>query len=200
MTYSKFSQALVIGVLALVPSLTAAQSQDHDGISPYAGEETRAIKSLSAEDIAELRRGGGWGLAKAAELNGMPGPAHLLELKSEIPLTAQQVSEIEALFDTMRQDAIREGEQLIAAERSLEDAFRSRNIDEARLARMLAAIGKARTALRTIHLSTHLAATRLLTEGQIDRYNDLRGYGQDPCATVPEGHDPARWRQHNDCG
>ena len=27
--------------------------------SPYAGEESRAVKSLSAEDVAELRRGGG---------------------------------------------------------------------------------------------------------------------------------------------
>ena len=115
-------------------------------------------------------------------------------------MTAQQTTEIEALFDAMQQGAIREGAALIAAERALEDAFRSRNIDEARLVRLLSAIGKARTALRTIHLSAHLAATRLLTEDQIDRYNALRGYRQDPCATVPEVHDPARWRLHNDCG
>ena len=49
--------------------------------SPYAGQESRRIKSLSEQDIAELRAGRGWGLAKAAELNGMPGPAHLLELR-----------------------------------------------------------------------------------------------------------------------
>ena len=30
--------------------------------SPYAGEESRAVKSLSAEDVAELRRGGGYGM------------------------------------------------------------------------------------------------------------------------------------------
>ena len=48
---------------------------------PYAGLEARAIKSLSAADVQELRRGGGWGLALPAELNGVPGPAHLLELK-----------------------------------------------------------------------------------------------------------------------
>jgi hypothetical protein len=48
--------------------------------------QSRAIKSLSDNDINELRRGGGWGLALAAELNGMPGPAHLLELKDKIPL------------------------------------------------------------------------------------------------------------------
>jgi hypothetical protein len=49
--------------------------------SPYAGQETRRIKSLSEQDIDELRQGRGWGLAKAAELNGLPGPAHLLEMR-----------------------------------------------------------------------------------------------------------------------
>jgi hypothetical protein len=44
------------------------------GQTPYAGMQNRAIKSLSDNDINELRRGGGWGLALAAELNGMPAP------------------------------------------------------------------------------------------------------------------------------
>ncbi|MBL4876875.1 MAG: hypothetical protein JKY10_10340, partial [Cohaesibacteraceae bacterium] len=54
--------------------------------SHYAGEENRAIKSLSNADIAELKRGGGWGLAKAAELNGVPGPSHLLKMKNQVGL------------------------------------------------------------------------------------------------------------------
>jgi len=55
----------------------AAAQQAHP--SKYAGQETRAIKSLSSEDIAELRRGGGWGMARAAELNGVPGPSSGIE-------------------------------------------------------------------------------------------------------------------------
>jgi len=53
----------------LVSGIAIAQHAGHTPNAPYAGEEHRAIKSLSDEDIAELRRGGGWGLAKAAELN-----------------------------------------------------------------------------------------------------------------------------------
>jgi len=68
--------------------------------------QNRAIKSLSDDDIKELRRGGGWGLALAAELNGMPGPAHLLELKDQIPLTDDQVAKTQALLNDMRQAAI----------------------------------------------------------------------------------------------
>ncbi|NBS95027.1 MAG: hypothetical protein EBT08_02540 [Betaproteobacteria bacterium] len=53
--------------------------------------QSRAIKSLSDSDIQELRWDGGWGLALPAELNGMPGPVHLLELKDQIPLATDQV-------------------------------------------------------------------------------------------------------------
>ena len=52
--------------------------------SKYVGEEYRKIKSLSPDDVEELKKGGGWGLAKAAELNGLPGPAHILEMEDKI--------------------------------------------------------------------------------------------------------------------
>lgn len=189
-----------VGLIAFGPSLAIAQTSGDHAVSPYAGEEARAIKSLSAEDIAELRRGGGWGLARVAELNGVPGPAHLLELKDEIPLSVEQVAEIESIYAAMREQAIAEGDRLIAAERALDDMFRDGRVTEASLHRLLAEIETSRTALRTIHLATHLTTPPLLTETQISRYNALRGYAQDPCANVPAGHDPALWRRHNDCG
>ncbi len=49
--------------------ISEAADNDSNHDSKYIGQENRAIKSLSSEDIAELERGGGWGLAKAAELN-----------------------------------------------------------------------------------------------------------------------------------
>lgn len=58
-------------VLALAlswPLLAGAET-----VSPYAGMEGREIKALSETDIEELRLGGGWGMALAAELNGAPG-------------------------------------------------------------------------------------------------------------------------------
>ena len=179
---------------------TAQAQHSHVAPSPYAGQESRAIKGLSQDDIAELRRGGGWGLARAAELNGMPGPLHLLELKREIALSAGQVSAIEAIFERMRADAIAEGERLIARERALEHAFQARTITEEGLRPMVDEIGASRSALRHIHLAAHLRTSALLSAEQIARYNALRGYGARPCAAVPPGHDPALWRQHNGCG
>jgi hypothetical protein len=186
---------------ALLALPAQAQQAGHGHGSKYAGQETRPIKSLSAEDIDELRRGGGWGLARPAELNGVPGPAHLLELRDRIPLDPAQIADIEALFAEMRAKAVAQGETLIALERRLETLFRERTVTDESLRATLAEIEAARRELRYIHLSTHLRTPAILSDAQIARYNALRGYAAaDPCAEVPDGHDPAMWRRHNGCG
>jgi hypothetical protein len=192
-----FCSAIALLFLAAAPA--AAQHGHHQHQSKYAGQEKRNIKSLSPDDLAELRRGGGWGLAKAAELNGVPGPAHLLEMKDKIGLSAEQVAKIEALFKDMQKNAIAAGARLIDLERKLEGEFRAGTVTDASLQSALAAIGKARTELRYIHLSTHLKTPAIVSKKQIALYNKLRGYASDPCANVPEGHDARMWRMHNGC-
>ena len=71
-------------------SLKVIAASEPEYKSKYIGQEKRDIKSLSNDDIKELRTGAGWGLAKAAELNGLPGPKHILEMKKEIELTTEQ--------------------------------------------------------------------------------------------------------------
>lgn len=184
--------------LAFTPTISIAQ--DHsDHASRYAGFETRAIKSLSETDLEELRRGGGWGLALAAELNGVPGPAHLLELRDEVQLSADQVAAIQAIFDEMQSDAVAAGARLIEAEEAIESAFRADDLDDERLLALIVEAEAARAELRFIHLSRHLSTPSLLSADQISRYNMLRGYHSAPCADVPEGHDPEMWRRHNNC-
>lgn len=187
--------AILLGALA-IPFAASAQ---HGGHSPYAGMETREIKSLSETDIEELRRGGGWGLALAAELNGVPGPAHLLELRDEIGLSGEQVTAIESIFVEMQAESKQLGEQLIAAEMAIEDAFRNEDLDDETLRGLIDKAETVRSELRFVHLSRHLSTPPLLTEDQIETYNRLRGYGSDPCAQVPAGHNPQMWRRHNNC-
>jgi Spy/CpxP family protein refolding chaperone len=201
----RVSRLLLGSVLAFsmaAPLMASEPSHLHAGPpkSPYAGEETRRIKSLSADDIDELRNGRGWGLAKAAELNGMPGPAHLLELQKEIGLTPAQVADVEALFRRMKASAKTLGNRLIELEADLNDAFAHGDIDRDALNARLVAIGKVRTQLRRTHLETHLATPKILRPEQIAAYNRLRGYDtSNGCANVPAGHDPAQWRRHNGC-
>ncbi|WP_199241136.1 periplasmic heavy metal sensor [Marinicauda salina] len=198
------TRTLLMGLgagLAAVFAAATAMAQERSGdASPYAGLETREIKSLSEADIEEIRRGGGWGLALAAELNGVPGPAHLLELREDLELTAEQTAEIRAIYDDMRREAVAAGERLIEAEAAIETAFRDGRLDEARLRSLIAEAEAARAELRFIHLSRHLATPPLLTDAQIAQYREIRGYAaQDPCNRVPTGHDPRMWRRHNGC-
>jgi len=187
-------------VLAAVSAHAAGSAEGHPGHgASYAGLEKRAIKSLSEADLDELRRGGGWGLALAAELNGVPGPAHLLELQHDIPLTAGQVAAIQTLHAEMRAEAIAAGARLTQAEAAIEAAFREGPPDTARLRALIDTAEAARADLRFVHLSRHLATPPLLTDAQIARYNQLRGYGAGPCDSVPDGHDAANWRRHNGC-
>jgi hypothetical protein len=170
------------------------------GASKYAGQQTRTIKSLSPDDIAELKRGGGWGLARAAELNGVPGPAHLFEMKAQIPLRGDQVAAITKIYREMKAEAIEQGQKLIETERALESHFKNRTITDAILRSSLVVNSGARMALRYIHLGTHLKTPAILSPAQIAKYNSLRGYS-DPgsCANIPAGHDAKMWRRHNGC-
>ncbi len=191
---------IALTVVCLFPFAVWAQSHDQKSHStPYAGLESRDIKSLSDADIEELRRGGGWGLALPAELNGNPGPAHLMELKDEIGLTDEQTARIQVIFEEMQQEAVTAGERLIAAEAALSDAFAGKRLDEQALRALVADAEAVRAELRYIHLSRHLATTPILTAHQVQKYQVLRGYASDPCDSVPEGHDPEMWRQHNGC-
>ncbi|NNK93425.1 MAG: hypothetical protein HKP41_03645 [Desulfobacterales bacterium] len=193
----KISYVVLLTIFISIAPITAfSQSQK----SKYAGQETRDIKSLSDSDREELRNGQGWGLAKAAELNGVPGPAHVLELKQEISLNPEQVAEIKRLYQNMKNQAIPLGIELIELERVLNNHFADRSITAEILHESLEQIAQTQKQLRYVHLSMHLKTADLLTPEQIDLYNKLRGYSSDdPCKSIPDGHDPKMWKKHNNC-
>jgi len=151
---------------------------DPDLVSPYRGEERQGIPTLSEEDIRQIESGEGWGLAKAAELNGVPGPAHLLEMadRGAIHLSAEQLQSIRSLHDDMKARAIPVGKRLIEQERELNQRFASGDLNETELRQLLAEIGKTRSELRFIHLSSHLKTLPVLSDHQVQLYNRLRGY------------------------
>lgn len=170
------------------------------GDQPYAGLETRDVTSLSPDDIAELEAGRGWGLALPAELNGYPGPTHVLALADALELSERQQSQIVEIFEDMREEAIAAGAELIAAERALDQSFADGDVTVTLLRELTEAAASARGNLRFIHLSRHLQTIGVLNDEQIRRYGVLRGYASDPCSSVPEGHNAEMWRRHNGCG
>ena len=144
--------------------------------SPYAGEEARSIKSLSANEIRSLRAGAGMGFAKLAELNHYPGPKHVLAIADDLELSMAQRESTESLYNEMRQAAIKLGERLIEAETRLDNMFRDASITEDLLERALLEIGELRARLRYVHLETHLRQRRILTGEQVEKYDAIRGY------------------------
>jgi len=191
----------LLGVLLffLIP-FCAYSASEHSHKSKYVGEEKREIKSLSESDIEELENGKGWGFAKAAELNGVPGPIHLLEMKKEIRLSSEQIQKIEDIYQKMKKQAIPLGLELIELERRLNNHFANRTITDNLLHKLLGEIVQVRKKLRYAHLSAHLKTPDILTLEQITLYNELRGYSSnDSCENIPEGHDPEMWKKHHNC-
>lgn len=144
---------------------------------PYAGQQERRISSLSEDDIAALKKGEGWGLAKPAELNGYPGPVHVLDFADKLRLDNSQRQDIETAFNAMRAEAVELGNALVAAELALDEAFRSGKITGDVLAGKLRAAGEIRAGLRAVHLNAHLTISPLLNDEQKRKYAALRGYG-----------------------
>ncbi len=178
---------LIGSCLLMLAALCAAAA---DTRSPYAGQQDRPIKALNADEQADLLDGKGMGLAKAAELNGYPGPRHVLELAEPLALSERQVEQTQALFDRMREDARRQGATLIEAERSLDTLYASHAATRERVDRQLAAIEQARTRLRATHLQAHLDQAALLTPAQLSEYSRLRGYTSESAGADQEhkGH------------
>jgi hypothetical protein len=164
------NRLLILALIAFAPA-ALAQSQQ-----PYAGLEGRLIKALSEQQIADLRAGRGMGLALAAELNGYPGPIHVVELADALDLSGQQRAKVQELFAAMKAEAIPLGERLIAQEAELDRAFAGKTITAPTLAASLEAIGATHGALRQAHLKYHLFTIEVLTPAQIQRYAELRGY------------------------
>ncbi|MEQ1808093.1 MAG: Spy/CpxP family protein refolding chaperone [Burkholderiaceae bacterium] len=160
-------------VLLVALALSACVST---GPSAYAGQEARDIKALSAQEVQDLVAGKGMGLAKAAELNGYPGPSHVLELAADLRLSTAQRERTEALFRSMQAKASALGKTLLAAERELDTLFATRRATPETLAAQLDQIGRLQAQLRGAHLEAHLAQVQILEPEQLAQYVKLRGY------------------------
>lgn len=166
--------AAASAVTALLALAAAAGAQ----LSPYAGgHEDREIKALSPEETEELLSGHGMGLALPAELNGYPGPKHVIELADELELSEEQRDAVSQVFDGMLRKAIDLGFEVVAAERRLDALFAQAEATPEALRAALEELEALRAELRYTHLAAHLETKALLTEDQVHRYIELRGYG-----------------------
>jgi Spy/CpxP family protein refolding chaperone len=163
---------ITLGVALLMANAALAQS-------PYAGMQTRPIKALSEQQVADLKAGRGMGLALAAELNGYPGPSHVLELSDKLKLSADQKVRIKQLFDSMKAESVPLGEQLLAQEAALNQQFAQSTVTAESLKQMTSTVGLTQAELRNTHLKYHLQTRQILSAVQMQQYSMLRGYTSD---------------------
>lgn len=175
-----FMKEIVFLIAFLAPTLVWAET-------PYAGMQSRQIKAVSEQQVADLRAGRGMGLALAAELNGYPGPSHVLELSGQLGLSSDQRAKIQEMFAAMRLETTPIGSRLIDQEAELDGQFAKRTITSESLATAAATISSTQGELRGAHLKYHLLTAAVLDEAQLAKYAVLRGYTAEA---------PAQHRQH----
>jgi Spy/CpxP family protein refolding chaperone len=176
--------SVVLCLLGAAPVVLAAEPAR----SPYAGEQHRDIKALSPSEVQDFLAGRGMGLAKSAELNRYPGPAHVLELADRLGLTAEQRARTKSVFDAMEARARALGKALVEREAELDRLFASREVTRATLESSLAEIAKLQGELRRVHLEAHLEQTDILSREQVAAYVELRGYGDADHSRHSGGH------------
>jgi Spy/CpxP family protein refolding chaperone len=177
------SLLLTIVATALLVAAPLGRAQ-----SSYAGQQSREIKALSAEETRQYLAGAGMGYAKPAELNGYPGPMHVLENAEGLALTPDQRKQTEALMQAHKEDAKAIGAKLVAAERDLDALFRSKTAERAALEKAVSAAAQMQASYRLSHLETHRRMRDLLTPEQITQYDALRGYA----SGASEQHHPGK--------
>ena len=185
MSFARIKYSLfLLSIFITTGSVTvlAQHSQDNhynDLSSPYIEQLTSPIRGLNAEEIDNLLEGKGAGYARMAELNSYPGPRHVLDLQSQLNLSATQIEEIQKIFNQMQSEAKSFGRTIVTKERELSEAFATKKITDARLQDKTNELARLYGKLRSVHLQAHLQITPLLSVEQIQKYDRIRGYEQD---------------------
>lgn len=141
--------------------------------SQHAASDMQRHHSCLEEERASIERGEGFGMAMPADHAGYPGPRHVLDMGTELKLTADQRAAMEKIFGAMREKALVRGKELFESEARLEQMFRDGR-PEADLREQSFRVDSIHAELRWIHLSAHLAAQKILTADQVARYTHLR--------------------------
>jgi Spy/CpxP family protein refolding chaperone len=166
---------ITIGLLCA--ALSTAASTIHAADSPYAGQDKRAIKALSEQEIGDYLNGRGMGTSKAAELNHYPGPRHVLDEADKLGLTAQQVAKTRDIHAAMESDAKRIGKEIVQKEMELESLYANQRATADNTRDIVTALARLQADFRLAHLNAHLQMRDILSPHQIAIYDQLRGYG-----------------------
>lgn len=175
---SRFSTRIVTTTVIVTAALLGASSASwsQHGHGHPGGHQ--AAEACSAEFDQVVGEGRGFGLAFAADQNGYPGPMHVLELKDQLKLTADQEAKAQALVQAMFAESKPKSARLLEAEAKLKRLFADKAADDAAVRAAVGEVERARSEVRLVHLLTHLKTRDLLTEAQRRLYHEARWSGR----------------------
>ena len=115
-------------------------------------------------------------MARAAELNHYPGPRHVLDLASQLQLSETQRNKAQEIYNRMHDEAVRLGKMILQKEEELDNTFKKDEMDPNKLKTLVTEITRLRGELRLVHLLAHLEMKKVLSQRQIEKYDELQGY------------------------
>jgi Spy/CpxP family protein refolding chaperone len=159
-------------------------------LAAFATDAASAPVFSSKERAEGLLEGRGMGLAVAAENNGYPGPRHALDAADKLGLSAEQRTQIAALVDQMKGEAIPAAQRLLDDEAALDRLFIDHRATLASITAASEQAGRSEAAARVVHLKYHLAMMKVLTPEQVAEYEALGSHVDTAAAaTSSRGHD-----------
>jgi Spy/CpxP family protein refolding chaperone len=170
----RLTTSIVITLGLGLAALPAAAQAPHSGHGAHAAAPRHAPDVCEREFEQVVADGRGFGMAFAADRHGYPGPLHVLELASQLGLSADQETRVRALMDAMFAESRPKGALLLAAERRLTSLFASGRADLESVRAAVGDVERLRAELRTLHLVTHLRTRELLSDAQRRAYHVAR--------------------------
>lgn len=132
-------------------------------------------RTLSRQEVDGLLLGRGMGMAAVAEINGYPGPQHVLDLKDALELTPDQRFATSRLVGRVQGQARALGQRIVDAERRLDQDMAAGSMSSDQVRARLETIAALRAQLRFTHIQAHIEQKKILTPDQVRRYYELRG-------------------------
>lgn len=162
-----------VTVVVLLSSTASVQATD----SPYVGQEKRAIKALSEQEISDYLNGRGIGTSKVAELNRYPGPRHVLDDAKKLGMSTEQLAKTQKIYDAMTSAATQIGKAIVHNEAELEGLYAHQKATEENTGQLVRKLANLQAEFRLTHLNAHLNMREILSKHQIEMYDQVRGYG-----------------------
>jgi Spy/CpxP family protein refolding chaperone len=165
---------VLLAIVAVVPSTAAAQHAGHQHMPGVPSDGHLRAQACLDEFDAVVSDGRGFGMAFAADQQGYPGPMHVLELKDQLALTAEQEARVRAVLHAMFAESRPKSARLLDAEKRLRALFAGGGADEAAVRAATTEVERARADVRLVHLLAHLKTRELLTDAQRRAYHEAR--------------------------